>query len=456
MIAERFLREIWKGGESFLQRPLLLSDGSEITVLECGIENEHRGGPDFLGARIVIDGVVVSGDVELHLTPNGWNAHNHEEDNRYSNVILHVVLESEENHAGPPVPELILRDNLLFDRQNLWTALFERVYEHPPELVCFPESIRLPMRFKRKLLEKFGNARLEELIDRYIITSEVQSEQTLLERVFQQTMDALGYSQNRIPFRELSSLLPLSRLRFVRSAFPGNTSLAFEALFFGVAGLLVHPNSEFDTETNEHLIELQACWNLLQLSIRFPEVLAENDWAFFRLRPANSPHRRLAVAAKLAEKYFGREDWNFRHEFFSEGPTVTIGENSYWESHTSFGTRLQSPQSLLGKERESAIWLNVILPARIARVRMESESPARREKEKCLSNEWGNAHTESSAKFLMVVEQELLEGENVSSVRSEQGALLLKRNFCEKHRCSQCPIGTHLLETGWKPSRFVN
>jgi hypothetical protein len=450
MIPESFLREIWKAHESFLVSPILLSDGSPVQVIECGVENSHRGGPDFLGARIVMDGIQISGDVELHITPEGWHAHEHDGDARYSNVVLHVVLEGSEGQSGPPVPELILRDNLAFGRNDLWEELFRRLYDRSPELPCFPHNILVPMRFKRKVLEQFGQARLEELIDRVTISErEIPSESELLERVYQLTMDALGYSQNRVPFRELSALLPLSRLRFAREAFSENRSISLEAVFFGVAGLLPKPSLEFDNATNEYLIDLNARWNAIQQSLRFPEVLAEHDWAFFRIRPTNSPHRRIALAAALAEKYFSRPEWDFRDAFFDNGPKASLGEHPFWESHTSFRSKLPAPESLLGEERGAAIWLNVILPSRIAKLRTEPENPSRRQTERALIEEWGSARTQSSAKYLSVIQQELLEGENVNSVRSEQGALLLQRNFCQKLRCSECPIGHRLIEKGW-------
>jgi hypothetical protein len=245
--------------------------------------------------------------------------------------------------------------------------------------------------------------------------------------------------------------LPLSRLRFAREGFSENRSISLEAVFFGVAGLLPKPSLEFDNETNEYLLELNARWNAIQQSLRFPEVLAEHDWAFFRIRPTNSPHRRIALAAALAEKYFSHSGWDFHQDFFNRGPIVNLGDSPYWETHTSFASKLPAPQSLLGEERGSAIWLNVILPARIAKLRTEPESPTRKRSERELIEEWGSVRTKSSAKYLSVIEQELLEGENVSSVRSEQGALLLQRNFCQKLRCSECPIGHRLMEKGWKP-----
>jgi len=447
MIPEHFLREIWKDHASFLVQPLKLADGSDVSVLDCGTENLHRGGPDFLQARIAVDNIAISGDIELHLTPDGWHDHKHDEDARYSNVILHVLLEDgEEKTEALPLPKLILRDNLAFDRRDLWDALFRKLYDRSPELPCFPHNVLVPIKFKHKVLEKFGEARLDELIDRFGIEGQdVISESSILERVYQLTMDALGYSQNRVPFRELSSLLPLERLRFVREEF-GDDRIAFEALYFGAAGLLEKPSNDFDRNINEYLIELNARWNAIQVAMPFPEVLAESDWAFFRIRPANSPYRRLALAALLAYRYFSRADFDFRAAFFDKGPIVTTGDSPFWEDYTSFRSKLKAPESLLGDERRSAIWLNVILPGRIAMLRIAG---AAKKAEAELREQWGSARTQSSAKYLSVTQQELLEGENVSSVRKEQGALLLQRNFCETVRCSECPIGNRLIAKGW-------
>src|SRR6202008_1505581 len=129
----------------------------------------------------------------------------------------------------------------------------------------FPHNILIPTRFKRKVLEHFGEARLEELIDRVTLpTAEIVPEQERLERVYQLTMDALGYSQIRVPFRQLFAILPLRRLRFIRESFEENRSISFEAAYFGAAGLLPKPSLEFGSETNEYLLELNARWNAIQ------------------------------------------------------------------------------------------------------------------------------------------------------------------------------------------------
>jgi hypothetical protein len=446
-IPEAFLQRVWQSAADFLSADLRLADGSVLQVLDVGSANDHRGGPDFLNARIQIDEAVIHGDIELHATAKEWKSHGHDRDNRYGNVVLHVVLYGGELAAGPPLPTLVLEEHLTFSDRDLWHKLFEQLYSRPPELPCYPHNIAVPIALKKRVVEGFGNARFEELVDRVLLPGGIASEQAFRERVYQLTMDALGYSQNRLPFRELSSLLPLSRLEFVRKTSEGSVTV-FEALFFGMAGLLPMPSADRDPETNEYLLELRAHWESLNILLDIRETLAESDWAFFRLRPMNSPYRRLALAARLTWKYFSKSEWDRNTDFLQSGPSIDDSD-SYWCRHTAFSESLQSESQLLGEERRSAIALNVVLPAKVARLRNLPESRARTDEISSLMDTWGNARTRSSAKYLRVLEQELLEGENVNCVRSEQGGLLLLRNFCEKRRCYECPIGDRLRQKGW-------
>lgn len=446
-IPEAFLQQVWQSARQFLPGELRLADGSALRVLDVGIANDHRGGPDFLNACIQVDDVVIHGDIEMHTSTKEWKAHGHDGDNRYGNVVLHVVLDGTDLAAGPPLPTLVLEDHLSFADRELWHRLFEQLYDRSPELPCYPHNIAVPIALKKRVVEGFGDARFEELVDRVILSDGLASENHFVERVYQLTMDALGYSQNRLPFRELSSLLPLSRLAFVRKT-TESTIPVFEALFFGTAGLLPMPSVDRDQETNEYLLELRAHWESMNVLLDIRETLAESDWAFFRLRPLNSPYRRLALAARLAWKYFSRPDWDRQTDFLQAGPSIDDVE-SYWCRHTAFSEPLRTESQLLGDERRSAIRLNVVLPARVARLRTLPESRSRTEEISTLTAAWGNARTKSSAKYIRVLEQELLEGENVNCVRSEQGGLLLLRNFCEKRRCYECPIGDRLKLKGW-------
>lgn len=87
---ERLLQKIWQQGDYDLGSART-ADGRVLKIVHPGRWN-HLGGPDFAGARLVIDGREVHGDVELHLHARDWAAHKHASDPAYDDVVLHVVL----------------------------------------------------------------------------------------------------------------------------------------------------------------------------------------------------------------------------------------------------------------------------------------------------------------------------------------------------------------------------
>jgi hypothetical protein len=440
-IPEHFMHTVWQGQKAFLREDLRLADGSPVSVLDAGEFNDHRGGPDFLNARIAIDGLALSGDIELHREAKNWSDHSHDADERYSRVVMHVLLEpSEDAKDHLHVPTLVLRENLAVTNETLWKQLFEKLYDRAPELKCFPHNLLLPIRHKRKVVERFGEARLDELTTRFFAKTSEEWEQ----KVYAALLDALGYSQNRKPFRELADILTPNVIRRVLTEFKdSDPALTMEALFFGTAGLLEQPSKELRSEVNEHLIDLQSRWSAVQPVISLALTLSVGDWAFFRIRPLNSPHRRLAAAAALATRLF---TWGIDSLYAIVSQLIEQdGIDPFWETHTSFKSELAKPHSLFGKERAKAMLLNVVIPSLLARSSDRPQSDIRE-----MRKIWGEDRTASSARYLDTIEQELLEGENIKTVRSEQGALYLQRNYCEQGRCAMCPIGTRLQDKGWK------
>jgi hypothetical protein len=430
LIKESLLHLIWRDQSRYLVANPTLSDGSPITIIHPGTHNELHAGPDFQGAKIAIDGIVLTGDVEIHKTFDDWQAHSHTGDTNYSQVILHVVLEFDEDAdlKEPNIPTLILKDNLDFSHRAFWQELFEKRYARAPELPCYPHNLAIPMRTKRKLVAKMGEARLDELVGRF----DKASQEKFLDNIYERILDALGYSENREPFKMLSSILPRTLLQEIREKeSTSNLPVIFEALYFGASGLLEQPSAEYTNDVNEYLLDLNAKWNELQASYPITETLAESDWRFFRIRPTNTPYRRIALAAALAQKYFSRKDFSIYEEIAYETA------NPFWMKRTSYKSELPEVQELLGEERRRAMHLNVILPARIASSDKQSKE---------LRNEWLELGSRSSARYGEVIEQELMESEHLRSVGADQGALFLYRNYCTRTRCSECMIGQKLIE----------
>ncbi|NJK86300.1 MAG: DUF2851 family protein [Bacteroidales bacterium] len=92
-MTEEFLQYIWKYN-LFDRSSLNTSEGEEISIIHFGEQNRDAG-PDFINARLKIAGTVWAGNVEVHLNSSDWYRHNHQNDEAYRNVILHVVLKND-------------------------------------------------------------------------------------------------------------------------------------------------------------------------------------------------------------------------------------------------------------------------------------------------------------------------------------------------------------------------
>lgn len=112
-LAERVVQKIWLRQDFEVQGACLL-DGRRLVVLRPGAWN-LLAGPDFRGARLVLDGRQVTGDVEVHFHASDWRSHGHDADPAYDNVVLHVVMfppsdlrAVARSRRGEPLPTLVL------------------------------------------------------------------------------------------------------------------------------------------------------------------------------------------------------------------------------------------------------------------------------------------------------------------------------------------------------------
>src|SRR5450432_2769700 len=109
-MTEKLLQFIWKN-RYFNHQGLELTTGESIYIEFPGEENLHQG-PDFINARIRINGNFWIGSVELHLFSSGWVKHFHNEDINYRNVILHVVWKEDILEMDRNIPQLELRNRI--------------------------------------------------------------------------------------------------------------------------------------------------------------------------------------------------------------------------------------------------------------------------------------------------------------------------------------------------------
>ena len=107
---EAFLHYIWKN-QFFNKQKLATESGQMLDVIQPGFHNLHAG-PDFKEAKLSIDGLQWAGAVEIHVKSSDWYAHNHQTDENYDAVVLHVVYEHDKevvDKHGNAIPTLQLK-----------------------------------------------------------------------------------------------------------------------------------------------------------------------------------------------------------------------------------------------------------------------------------------------------------------------------------------------------------
>ena len=108
-MSEDFLAYVWKF-QYFDKTGLQTETGEMLSVLRTGMQNVNAG-PDFLDASLQIGEITWAGSVELHVKSSDWQRHKHTTDQKYDQVILHVVWENDMpvlRTDGSEVPVLTL------------------------------------------------------------------------------------------------------------------------------------------------------------------------------------------------------------------------------------------------------------------------------------------------------------------------------------------------------------
>src|SRR5262249_2613321 len=177
----------------------------------------------------------------------------------------------------------------------------------------------------------------------------------------------LGYKQNFWPMQRLAELLPRLCPRS-----PRRSLLEIQARLLGAAGLLPEELTRARTGAgaDRYLRQLWDCWWREREEYQ-AWALPGGLWQLSGQRPANQPHRRLALAAHwLANDVFlGRiEAWctsplHPRRAAAALREVMRVPLDSFWSWHwTLRSRRLDRARPLLGSARVTDLAVNVILP----------------------------------------------------------------------------------------------
>lgn len=443
---ERLMQAIWR--HQRLQRnQLVTAQGDPLLVLHPGFWNRESG-PDFRRAVIQLGAhSPVSGDVEVDQTARQWTGHHHDQNPAYRQVILRVVWD--EGDAGPcPVLAIKNRLDAPLGELELW--------------LCGENSELLPASFQgqcRPCLAQTDSSRLEEIMRqaaraRFVSKArELQArarqtgwEQTLWEGLFR----GLGYKHNGWPMKRLAELLPhIRELDACRRQSP----MAWQARLLGLAGFLRRESPVSSPSSELYLAQIWDHWWRVQSELA-DFLLPSACWRLHGLRPANHPHRRLALAAHWLAS--GRLELDLEEWFQKPHPLpqhlsllaqlLVPDTDPFWSRHWTLRSRAcRQPQSLLGQPRITDLAMNTILPWFWIRAESAGNLSLRQWAEDLFFS-WPAAEDNS---VLRLARLRLLGSSRrnlFTRASQQQGLMQIVHDFCEQTNalCQDCPFPRHL------------
>jgi hypothetical protein len=431
---ERWLSDIWDR-QSFDRRHLRTTSGLGFKVVFRGLLTGEAG-PDFRDAILALnDGSLLRGDVELHLESSGWRQHGHHRDPAYDRVLLHVVLDDDEparNSRGEPVLTLELAGRLQPRRvaeTRAAVAVPQLSYVVAP---CQGALPRKPQDELAGLLRQLGLERFRAK------QAAFEGELAILEPdqvLYAGLMEALGYSRNRKPFRELAALVPVEAVRCAPNA-AGVEALLLEAAGFtpgsdgrgagGPIGGSCPPAPPASDPATQQAHSTAQCSPGPGAAGRRPAPALE--WQTVGVRPDNQPERRIAQFAAILERLLPRGLLEELLRLLVEG-TPPARLRRVWRDQ----------MAEVGPQRTDAMAINVVLPFAAAYGQATCQfglSEAAEQAFLAFPREGANKITSYMRRGILGPLAGLAEG-----AAGQQALLQIWDRWCHQKVCALCPLG---------------
>jgi hypothetical protein len=426
-------------------------EGYPVKIVYPGRINDESGA-DFRDAVIATGQGLVKGDIEVHVKSSDWQGHRHYQNPSYNRVVLHVVMWRDNKavtslQSGETIPILALH-------KYVTDSINQQVSEESPVTFskhCFKATDHLTTGIIAELLDRSGKERfLRKSIKFETDLAQVETNQ----RLYQGIMEALGYSKNKLPFLKLARLVPIQILESIAEGKISSEECHTrqQALLLGAAGLLPsqcqdrHQENIIDDKWVDELERLWAC-------SRFSKSMSRDEWHLFRVRPNNSPIRRIVAMSYLIFRYKERGIFDGIVDLI-KGVSIhqrsdrmemelLVITNDYWASHFDFGSanKTRNP-TLLGSQRAADIIINVLLPFVFAWGKITSQ-PELERKAFSLYRHYPKLATNTVERHM---KHQLGINRLVNSAQRQQGLIHIYQTLCIQGRCNRCPL--YQLETG--------
>ena len=422
MIQEAFLHFVWQK-QYFNSTDLWTDQGERLLVEDTGQHNELAG-PDFKEAKVTIDGMLWVGAVEIHIRASDWYTHQHQHDDNYENVVLHVVYESDKpvmNRHGREIPTLTLKGLIKPKMLTRYLAILDSGGRVP----CSRSLSQVRPVVRLGMLEKTLVNRMEsksKAVHQLLKENNHDWEET----AYQWLAKGLGFKTNAESMLDLARSVPSRLLR------KHHNLKQLEALLFGASGLLnIDLKDDYPNALKREYVFLKSKYGL-------KERTRYNQWHFSGVRPGNYPTTRIAQLAALLLEY--QNIFSLFTEFLDFKDLdnkLNILQSAYWQIHHIPDKLAKNRLGGLTRAAKSSLLINITAPLLVAFAKHRDEfQPI----EKALNLLMALPKEENRITRMW---KEL--GWNVSSAFDSQGLIELHNNYCAKKRCIQCNIGVSIV-----------
>lgn len=419
---EEFLQYIW-ANSLYKGRGFTTHTGKNVQILHPGEANRNAG-PDFFNARIQMNGLILAGNVEIHLKSSDWYNHGHHRDAAYNNVILSVVKTN----------DVRVYDSRKREVESVVLEFADDLYR---EYVFMRDARALPGCARR--LGEMGNEwfhltlpslaveRLERKVEdirRLLLLTGNDWEECfyrLLCRYWAGNVNAEA-------FQQLALNLPYKILLRYAGQLP-----VVEALIFGVSGLLGGAGED------EYVKVLKKEYAYYRAKHHLVEMPAQM-WRFLRIRPGSFPTVRLALLAAFISR--------FRAVVPHLAGAGTVKEvialfdteaSAYWDTHYVFQRESAARKKRMGKKLRQVLLINALVPFLFIYGRTHGNEQLA---EKAL-----NWLEQTEPEDNSIVQTWTKCGFVFDSALQTQALIQLQKEYCDHRLCLRCRVGREVLKS---------
>ena len=419
---EDFLHYVWQHRHyDFLN--LKTIDGCDVNVVFPGYHN-HDAGPDFQQAVVVIDDMRWVGSVEIHCRSSDWLRHNHQYDDKYKSVILHVVYEHDMDVSigdRECVPTVELKGKIPLE---MFTR-YEKLMNVPDMLLCrhslpMVEPIVIQNQLSSSLID-----RMQRRQDGFKLALK-SCQQDWNELIYRVMAVGFGCKKNGTAFELLSQSLPY---RIVRAHL--SSRLQVYALLFGQSGMLDVCDKDEYTE------KLRYEYDYLRYKYRLSPI-GLHQWNWLRLRPQNFPSLRIAQFAQLLYETGNLTVKQILHTSYMQlQQWLAVVPDAYWERHYQLGKFTEEHASGLGRSTADLLIINTVVPLRFFYANFFYDANMQEESLELLKQ----VGYENN-KITRVFAGSAFPCENAYD---SQAQMELMEHYCERKQCLNCSIGEQIV-----------